>query len=112
MAKHALETIQLVVWKFLRDELAGSIARIITFELGKRFAQRRRQFYEGGVLLRGVIVLTKFATLHHWLTENIYRHGRKFEPADLVERSTGGTMSTAPYLHYLTRKYGALNDSR
>ena len=74
------------------------------------------QFFQAAVArhptIPDEIALGKFATLHHWLTENIYRHGRKFEPADLVERSTGGTMSTAPYLHYLTRKYGALNDSR
>ena len=49
----------------------------------------------------------KFATLHGWLRENVYQHGRKFDPADLVQRATGQPMSTAPYLQYLTTKYAA-----
>jgi carboxypeptidase Taq len=47
----------------------------------------------------------RFATLHGWLNDNIYRHGRMYDPADLVERATGGPMSTAPYLAYLEAKY-------
>jgi carboxypeptidase Taq len=27
--------------------------------------------------------------LREWMTEKIYRHGRKFQPAELVERATG-----------------------
>jgi carboxypeptidase Taq len=44
-------------------------------------------------------------TLHHWLRENIYRHGRKHQPNELVERASGGPMSLAPYLAYLRAKY-------
>jgi carboxypeptidase Taq len=47
-----------------------------------------------------------FATLHAWLRENLYRHGRKFQPNELVERATAGPMSTAPYLAYIRAKYG------
>ncbi len=36
----------------------------------------------------------------------LYRHGRKFTPAELVERATGAPMSIAPYLAYLRGKYG------
>ena len=31
-----------------------------------------------------------FGTLHGWLRERIYRHGRKYQPNELVERATGG----------------------
>jgi carboxypeptidase Taq len=48
-----------------------------------------------------------FAVLLDWLRENLYRHGRKFKPDDLVRRATGMPMSTAPYLAYLREKYGA-----
>lgn len=54
------------------------------------------------------IMAGKFATLHGWLKENIYRHGRKYDPADLVVRATGQPMTTKPYLDYLSEKYGAL----
>jgi carboxypeptidase Taq len=50
----------------------------------------------------------EFATLHKWLVANVYRHGRKFEPSDLVARSTGEPMTIGPYLAYLRGKYGEL----
>jgi carboxypeptidase Taq len=50
----------------------------------------------------------EFATLHAWLREHLYRHGRKFTPDQLVERATGSLMSIAPYLDYLRAKYGEL----
>ena len=50
----------------------------------------------------------EFATLHGWLRENLYRHGRKFTPDELVQRATGGPMSIEPYMAYLRGKYGEL----
>ena len=50
----------------------------------------------------------EFGTLHAWLRQHIYRHGRKFKPNDLVERATGASMSMGPYLDYLRGKYGKL----
>ena len=50
----------------------------------------------------------RFGTLHSWLTEHVYRHGRKFEPDELVVRATGEPMTIAPYLAYLRSKYGEL----
>ena len=50
----------------------------------------------------------QFRTLHTWLRDNIYRHGSKFVPNDLVKRATGKAMTIRPYLDYLREKYGAL----
>jgi carboxypeptidase Taq len=50
----------------------------------------------------------EFATLHGWLRENLYRHGAKFAPNDIVKRSTGSPLNMKPYLGYLREKYGAL----
>jgi carboxypeptidase Taq len=55
------------------------------------------------------IAAGEFATLHGWLKESIYRHGRKFPPDELVRRATGGAMSTGPYLAYLRGKYGEIH---
>jgi carboxypeptidase Taq len=46
-----------------------------------------------------------FEPLHTWLRENIYRHGRKYNTLELVERITGGPIDLAPYQAYLTTKY-------
>ena len=49
-----------------------------------------------------------FSTLHGWLLDNIYRHGRKHRPDELVQRATGAPMRMEPYLAYLRGKYGEL----
>ncbi len=50
----------------------------------------------------------EFGTLHSWLRENLYQHGRKFQPRELIMRATGGPMRTGQYLAYLRAKYGEL----
>jgi carboxypeptidase Taq len=50
----------------------------------------------------------KFGTLHSWLVENIYQHGRKFTANELIQRVTGGPLSIEPYIAYLKSKYGEL----
>ncbi len=50
----------------------------------------------------------EFAPLRAWLTEHIYRHGRKYTAPEIVQRATGEPLSIAPYLAYLNTKYGAL----
>lgn len=52
----------------------------------------------------------EFAPLRRWLTERIYRHGRKFTARETVERATGQPLSIAPYVAYLDAKYRALYD--
>jgi carboxypeptidase Taq len=50
----------------------------------------------------------EFDTLHRWLIAHVYRHGRKFEPNELVGRASGKPMTIGPYLEYLRGKYGEL----
>ena len=54
------------------------------------------------------IAAGRFATLHGWLTDNIYRHGRSATPDEIVSRATASPLTTAPYFAYLRRKYGEL----
>ena len=50
----------------------------------------------------------QFTTLHRWLTDNVYEPGRTLRPDEIVTRSTGSSMTMAPYLAYLRTKYGEL----
>jgi carboxypeptidase Taq len=50
----------------------------------------------------------QFGTLHGWLTNNIYCHGRRLTPEQIVVRATGTPMTMAHYLGYLRKKYGEL----
>jgi carboxypeptidase Taq len=51
-----------------------------------------------------------FSTLHIWLRGNIYSHGSRYDPGELIERVTGRPLDTAPYLRYLKNKFGELYD--
>jgi len=50
----------------------------------------------------------KFDTLHGWLQENIYQHGRKFTANELIKRTTGSELTIAPYMAYLHDKFGKM----
>ena len=50
----------------------------------------------------------KFDTLHNWLKENLYWHGSKFTPNELIQRITDGPLRIEPYIAYLRTKYGEL----
>lgn len=46
--------------------------------------------------------------LRMWLTDNIYRHGRKFTLNELAVRITGEPLQTRSYLNYLKFKYAGI----
>src|SRR6266446_5437780 len=50
----------------------------------------------------------EFGNLLRWLQENVYRHGRKFTPNELLERATGRPLTPKPWIAYVRKKYGAL----
>jgi carboxypeptidase Taq len=50
----------------------------------------------------------EFGTLRGWLTDNVYRFGRKLDPEPLLERATSRGLTIEPYMRYLRTKYGEL----
>jgi carboxypeptidase Taq len=65
------------------------------------------QFYAAALQthpdIPGEIAHGEFSMLHTWLRDNVYQHGSKFAPNDLIERVTDAAMSG-----YLREKYAAL----
>ncbi len=51
-----------------------------------------------------------FSVLRGWMQRNVYDHGAKFEPLELMRRATGEGINTGPYLKYLTTKFEDLYD--
>jgi len=49
-----------------------------------------------------------FEALLGWLREKIHRHGAKYEPQELVQKVTGSKIDPAPYIRYLTKKFGEI----
>jgi carboxypeptidase Taq len=49
----------------------------------------------------------EFGALREWLRENLHRHGRKFTPAETLERAAGANrIDPEPYVRYLRNKIG------
>ena len=49
----------------------------------------------------------EFGEIREWLRENLHRHGRKYLPAETLERAVGATIDPEPYLRYLQGKLAA-----
>ena len=46
-----------------------------------------------------------FSSLREWLREQVYRHGSKYPPRELLRRVTGSDLDPDPYLRYLHAKF-------
>jgi carboxypeptidase Taq len=55
-----------------------------------------------------LIARRDYAPIRQWLKEMIHRHGRRLDPAELLFRVTGETLSSLPFLEYLETKYAEL----
>ena len=58
--------------------------------------------------LHAMFARGEFQPLLHWLTHAMLRHGKTYLPPELIERSTGSSLSAAPYLRYLTKKFSGI----
>jgi len=101
----ALGVLQDIHWS------AGLMGYFPTYALGNLLSV---QYYNQAITAHPTIpqeiTAGKFDTLHGWLKENIYQHGRKFETDELTRRVTGGPIDSKPYLTYLRDKYTAIYD--
>lgn len=80
-----------------------------TYALGNLYAA---QFYEAAVAQNPAIAEEmaqgKTNALVAWLRENIHQHGRKFTPAELVQKATGRPLTHKPFMRYVTQKFGKI----
>jgi carboxypeptidase Taq len=87
----------------------GSIGYFSTYALGNLISA---QLWEKMKMDLGdideLIKRGTFEPLLGWLRQNVHRHGRKFDPQDLVRMVTGSPISPEPYLRYLEQKYSDL----
>jgi len=99
----ALGVLQDVHWS------AGYVGYFPTYTLGNVLSA---QFYEKAIAahpnIPADIANGEFGDLFQWMTDNIYTHGRQYDPLEIIQRATGGGIQTAPYLAYLKNKFGAI----
>jgi carboxypeptidase Taq len=99
----AAGVLQDIHWSF------GGLGYFSTYALGNLVsAQLWEKINQDIPDLADQIRAGKFEALLGWLRTNIHRHGRKFEPQELVQKVTGSKIDPAPYMRYLRAKYGAI----
>ena len=87
----------------------GNLGYFSTYALGNLIsAQLWEKIHKDIQDLDDQIRQGNFENLLGWLRENVHRHGRKFEPQDLIERITGERINPAAYMRYLNKKYGQI----
>jgi carboxypeptidase Taq len=87
----------------------GALGYFPTYTLGNLYAAQlfeaaRRDLPD----LDEQIARGELLPLREWLREKVHRHGRRFLPAELIERATGAPPSAEPFLAYLRGKLGAI----
>ena len=88
---------------------AGLIGYFATYTLGNVIAaQLARAFRASHPSLDTDMRRGEFSSLLEWLRTNLHRHGRKFQPRELVQQITGSAIDPKPYLEYLEEKYLAV----
>lgn len=99
----ALGVLQDVHWS------SGMIGYFSTYALGNLIsAQLWEKVNQDLPDLSAQIRDGKFDALLAWLREKVHRHGKKFEPQELVQKVTGSRIDPHPYLRYLNHKYGEI----
>ena len=78
-----------------------SLGNIISCQIWERVLQDLPDLY--AQFERG-----EFMALREWLREKVHKHGRKFMPADMLQRIVGGPISVGPYVKYLKQKFGEI----
>jgi carboxypeptidase Taq len=88
---------------------AGLIGYFATYSIGNLLSV---QLYDKAVeqhpSIPAEIGRGEFGTLLTWMRENVHKHGRKYEPQDLVKRATGEPLQSRSYMRYLKTKFGEI----
>ena len=99
----ALGVLQDIHWS------GGMFGYFSTYALGNLIsAQLWETFKAANPDLDNQIRRGDFSSLLAWLRDQIHRHGRKYEPQELVRRVTGSAIDPKPYVRYLKSKYSEI----
>jgi len=100
-AEGALQDIH---WTF-----AGEMGSFPAYTIGNLVGAQLMEAIEADLPdLAGQLQAGEFAPLQGWLRDRVHRHGRKFTPAELLERAIGRPMDAGPWIAYVERKFGEI----
>jgi len=84
----------------------GLIGYFPTYTLGNVYAA---QLFAAAERALGPLEETfsegNFGILRSWLGENVHRHGKRYKPAEIIERATGSAPDPSALIESLSRRY-------
>ncbi len=84
----------------------GLIAYFPTYTLGNVYAAQLVAAAERAIgPLEESFAQGNFRTLREWLRENVHRHGKRYKPAEIIERVTGSAPDPSALIESLSRRY-------
>ena len=85
---------------------AGLFGYFPTYALGSMWAaQLFAAFKKQTPSWESEIISGNFTSLHKWLSQNVWRHGRRYTSDELLTQATGTCATHGPFVSYLTDKY-------
>ncbi|HLF62153.1 MAG TPA: carboxypeptidase M32 [Saprospiraceae bacterium] len=89
----------------------GSFGYFPTYSMGSFYAAQFYQKAEQDIPdLPHEIAEGRYTSLHAWLRENVYAHGRRWDPEDLCRSITGLPLGIDHFITYVKHKYAILAD--
>ncbi|HVS70122.1 MAG TPA: carboxypeptidase M32 [Phycisphaerae bacterium] len=84
----------------------GGVGYFPTYTLGNILSAQLFEAATAAVpTIRTDIRAGRFDALYEWLRVNVHQHGRRYQPAELIQRATGKPLSLEPYMNYLKGKF-------
>jgi len=88
---------------------AGSFGYFPTYALGNLYSAQFVRPMENEIgPLANLLGKGKLDVIQRWLKENIYRHGRVYNPNDLCYHLSGKKLDASEFLNYLNSKYSQI----
>ncbi len=86
----------------------GDLGYFPTYNLGNIYGTQLHAKMWETVDIANLVRKGEFREIRNWMTENVYRHGSRYEPAELIWRATGKPSDLAYFTAYLVHKYASI----
>ena len=87
---------------------SGSFGYFPSYALGSAYGAQLVKRMEREIDVWGFVQKGDLQPIIDWLTEKIYRYGRRLDPKELIEQAMGAPFDPSFYTDYLTEKYKKL----
>ena len=87
---------------------SGSFGYFPSYALGSAYGAQLIKRIERELPVWEFVSTGNLQPVIDWLTEHIYRYGRRMDPKDLIEQALEAPFDPKNYTDYLTKKYSAI----